>query len=203
MKNFFALLSSLLMLGTVPTALAQTQPFAWGVTGGVNLSRLVGKDISRPLRPGYRVGLVGEYRFATRWTLVGELVYSSQNGLGKVRSPLSNPAQVYYQNQYIILPLLLRFDPRQSAFFLEAGPQAASSLTHTNGIARRFGFGLVLGVGYRLGKHVIADARFTQDVVSRLKPIELVFPDQGGRIFTGSPARTYNQGFSTNLTYIF
>ncbi len=209
MKNRLILFAALLSCGATTTAQAQTRPFAWGVTGGVNFSRIVGRDIAPalPLRVGYRIGLAGEYKTDSRWTLAGELAYSNQDGTGEIRlSSAGNVSRFRYQNRYVILPLLLRFSPGKSGFFLEGGAQVTRFLPRlrTVTVRRLTGLGLVVGAGYRLGRHLTADVRLTQDVVSRTKPDVINFTDQNGTLIQSvTIARNYNQAFSANLTYFF
>lgn len=58
--------------------------------------------------------------------------------------------------------------------------------------------------GYRLGRHLTADVRLTQDVISRTKPEVINFTDQNGALIQSvTIARNYNQAFTAALTYFF
>ena len=178
----------------------------YGVTGGLNLSRVKNSiNLTGPLW-SYRVGLALERDFSEKLSLTGELVYSRQGG--SVSDVFSGK---YITNfDYLAVPLIARYRPSGKNFFIQAGGRIGFLVhnkevyTHNNSEARldhlrSLDAGILGGIGYRLGRHFVVDARYYYGLTTMFKDHWVLDPVTLEPIFLATP-KSFHRVWSLNLT---
>lgn len=189
--------------------------FRFGVVGGINAGQ-----INTPLVKSttgllwqYNVGVTVEQRFSSRFSLAYELKYARQGGTAKTSGLSGNDSNISEFN-YLTLPIISRFQPRGERIFIEIGGQVGYFLSGRNYFASKknqalsvqnmakIDAGLVGGLGYRLGKHLVTDARYYYGMREIRR--DLTAPDPT----TGIPTLIkfvpqYNRVWSLNFSYYF
>jgi hypothetical protein len=208
MRTLLQLALAFTLLGVGLRVCAQEKPFRWGLKAGLNGSRSFTKAGGTTFRPGYLTGLTAEYRFSPRWSLAADPAYSNQDETYWFTFSSTDPAvKVKLENRFLVLPVLVRFSPRANPFFAQLGLQGAYYLPR-NGLyytRRKVDVGLVAGAGYRLSRHWVVEARFTQGITSRSRPGEVVVADPNtGQIYlTEHVYRRFGQVGTFALSYFF
>ena len=186
----------------------------FGVTVGPNAGQIQTSLTLTNLLWRYNAGIALEQQFTRNFALASELIYSRQGS--RFSSTNGYVSDKYISAfDYINLPVLLRFRPKGERGFIEVGGQIGhllsansyhtsdkdrtfSSFQHTNKIDA----GLTGGVGYRLGPHVVVDARYYYGI----KPLRENYtaPDPQTGIPTNYRVeKLYNRVWSLNLSYYF
>ncbi len=172
------ILFCLVFLIIILNADAQIQ---YGPKGGMNLAKLVGKDISSTSeKVGFNAGGFVNIPIFSSLCVQAELLYSLQ-GSKKVGG-------IFYLN-YINIPLLLQY--KFGGFLGEIGPQFGSmlsaktkptngNLVSINGDFKSSDFSLAMGVGYQFKNRIGIDARYNLGLV------KIAYPsgDVENRVFT-------------------
>ncbi|GAB3223718.1 hypothetical protein GCM10027423_59040 [Spirosoma arcticum] len=115
---------------------------------------------------------------------------------------------------YLALPIMLRIRPKGERVFLEVGgqlgyllddkfyfkstPNQVVPIQHTQPVDA----GLTGGVGYRLGKHFVVDARYYYGMKPILTDFAVVNPQTGGSTLYVIE-NWYNRVYLLNLSYYF
>lgn len=217
MKTKFSssLLLSVLCLSINLSANGQNKPRV-GIVGGINASQIKTSTNLTNLLLRYNVGLAYEQQFSDKFALAGNFIYSKQGSSLKQATLGNGIKDKYITNfNYLALPVLLRFRPKGERTFIEAGGQigyliynksyntsdkekTTESFTHT----RKVDAGMVGGVGYRLGKNVVIDARYYYGLKPLRKSFTAPDPQTGASVFYRTD-RWYNRVWSLNFTYYF
>ncbi|RRB06842.1 porin family protein [Larkinella rosea] len=215
--NTFILYLLFWLIGSVSCQAQSIKTLRFGMTGGVNAG-LIKKDHLglQNILWRYKVGITVEKRFHKAMALVGEITYSRQGETVNadtytIQTGTIKDTQII-NFDYVAMPIMLRFRPRSERVFLAIGgqfgylidskfyfasaPDRTTPFAHTN----KLDAGLIGGVGFRLGRHLVADLKYFHG----MKPILANFtaPDPQ----TGVPTYYrregwYNRVFSLNLTY--
>lgn len=194
------------LFGNVWDSFAQNN-MRYGVTGGLNLSRVkTSINLTDPLWT-YRVGLALEMDFSDNLSLAGELVYSRQGG--SVDNVFSGKYITKFD--YLAAPIIARYRPGGKNFFIQAGGRIGF-LVHNNEIythndsegsldhLRSLDAGILGGIGYRLGNHFVVDARYYHGLTTMYKKHWVLDPITLEPIFYASP-KSFNRVWSLNLTF--
>lgn len=202
---------SVLLVNSV--CFAQSFPiYKIGLTGGVNAAQLQ-QITSSHLSWQYNAGVALEQRFSTSIALSYQLLYSKQGSSTPLTGSLGND-RLINQFDYISLPMMLRLNRGAKNFFIEAGGQggyllegkgyfaSAKNQASTFKHVHKFDFGLTGGIGCRLGRHLIADARYYYGLNPILADYTAPAPQTGTPTFY-RVAKWYNRVWSLNLSYYF
>jgi hypothetical protein len=177
-----------------------------GITGGSNASRIKTSTNLTDLLWSYNVGLAFEKGLSDDLSLASELVYSKQG------SSIDNVSSGEYITHfdYLALPVFVRYSPGGKNVFFQAGGKfgylvndkeiytynnTESNLDHL----RQWDAGVLGGIGYRIGKHVVVDARYYYGLTPLIKKHTVLDPVTLKPIFYGAD-RWYNRVWSLNLT---
>lgn len=176
------------------------------------MARFIEQGVSNTFFPACRFGLALEQRLTHRTALSYELLYSRQGNM----CYFSNPGlfdRLRTKSDYLLLPVSLRYKLKNSPVVLTPGIQLGYLIKyqvdflpkngHTNPdnpFLQRAEYGAFFGIGFRLGKHLFTEARYSQSLRSSLRSFVGVDPVTGLAVTKKSPER-YNQMVSLSLTY--
>jgi hypothetical protein len=152
-----------------------------GIKGSINLSSWAGDTRGLNLRPmcGVNIGALAQIKLSDEFDIQPEILYSNQ--VTKMKNVGANVSGVYYTGDikwnlsYINVPVLLKYSGDGKSF-IEAGPQvgfltsanASTKLTQYSPTVKQdvkeafesVDFGFVVGVGYNINQHLMADLRY-------------------------------------------
>lgn len=152
-----------------------------GVKGSLNLSSWAGDTRRLNLKPmfGANIGAFAQIKLSDKFDIQPEILYSNQ--VTKMKNVGANIFDIYYTGDlkwnlsYINVPILFKYSVDDKSF-IEAGPQvgfltsakASTKLTQYSPIVKQdvkeafesIDFGFVIGVGYNINQHLIADLRY-------------------------------------------
>lgn len=160
---------------------ANAQDVKLGIKGSVNLSSWTGDTRGLNLRPmfGVNVGALIQIKVTDELDIQPEVLYSNQ--VTKMKNVGANISGIYYTGDikwnlsYINVPVLFKYSTDDKSF-IEAGPQvgfltsakASTKLTQYSPTVTKdakeafesIDFGFVVGVGYNINQHLMADLRY-------------------------------------------
>ncbi|MVM32300.1 outer membrane beta-barrel protein [Spirosoma sp. HMF4905] len=159
----------------------------------------------------YNAGVSFGHRLTPSLSVAYDLLYSRQGGVDIETSVLGYGShQTIYKVDYLSLPIMVRYHPGGRRVFMAGGPQfgyllAAKSVDPTFSetsvwdlqYCYRLDVGLMAGLGYRLGKHLVLSSRYYYG----MKPIQK--PDPSTGVYSDAAQKLYNRIWSSNLTYYF
>ena len=152
-----------------------------GIKGSLNLSNWIGDTRGLNLRPmfGVIVGALAQIKLSDKFDIQPEVLYSNQ--VTKMKNAGTNVFGVYdtgdikWNLSYVNVPVLFKYSPDEKSF-IEAGPQVgfltsaktSTKLTQYSPIVKQdvkeafefIDFGFVIGVGYNINQHLMADLRY-------------------------------------------
>ncbi len=142
---------------------SQAQEINFGAKGGMNLANLSGARTSRGDMINFHVGVITEFVFRRGlFGLQPELLYSRQG---------ATSGNFYKANlDYLSVPVMFKFFPIRN-MSVDIGPQTSFLLNYKEGSsedpetirttgANNLDFGLNIGFGYNLDRHLFAHARY-------------------------------------------
>lgn len=206
------------LIGPLSCNAQATSSFRFGLTGGVNAGLIKNYGGYQSILWRYNAGITAEQRFSGAISLASELIYSKQgetvNMIGYTIYTGNTTDKQFIHFDYIALPVMLRVRPKGERAYLEAGgqigylthnsfhlasqPDQVRSVQHT----QPMDLGLIGGIGYRLGKHVMVDGRYYYGMKSILADYTRVDPQTGGVTLVKTD-QWYNRVWSLNLSYYF
>lgn len=160
---------------------ANAQDVKLGIKGSVNLSSWTGDTRGLNLKPmfGVNVGALIQIKVTDELDIQPEVLYSNQ--VTKMKNVGANISGIYYTGDikwnlsYINVPVLFKYSTDDKSF-IEAGPQvgfltsakASTKLTQYSPTVTKdakeafesIDFGFVVGVGYNINQHLMADLRY-------------------------------------------
>lgn len=189
--------------------------YRFGLTGGLSAAQINTPDIKTTTGPlwHYTVGIALQQRLSQKFALIYELKYARQGGRAETTGLLGNDVNITEFN-YVSLPLIIQFQPKGEPLFIELGGQIGYFLSGRNYFAShkdqalqtqnmaKLDAGLLAGLGYRLGQHIVIDARYYYGMKTLHRDFEIADP------VTGVPSMIklipqYNRVWSLNLSYYF
>lgn len=192
-----------------------------GVIGGANASQIKNNGGLQDILWRYNAGISLEQRFSPAVALAYELIYTRQGetvnndyySLSMGRT-VQNKQVITFD--YLALPIMLRVRPKGERAFLEIGGQVGRLITNdfyfTNPISptphaplrnlNKLDWGLTGGIGYRLGKHFVLDARYYYGMKPMLSDFTTIDPQTGASILNRRD-KWYNRVYSLNISYYF
>ncbi len=189
--------------------------FRLGVRGGLNLSRFSHTVTNNVFLRSYALGVALEYPVVRRLSIVSELIYSRQGNDLRVNNPSPMITKIVTKYDYILLPFLIRYQPPKTALLLCAGLQVGYLVRnetiflpvrgYTNQadpLLRRWDSGILLGVGSRLGKQFLLDARYFESFSTVYRPYAGPDPTTG-KLINLPAVQQFNQVISLNLSFYF
>jgi outer membrane protein with beta-barrel domain len=161
--------------------LVNAQEVKFGMKGGMNLSSWVGDTRGVGLSPrfGVNIGALAQIKLSENFDIQPEIFYSTQgtrfkNVYANVNN-LSYKGDIKWKLSYLSIPVLFKYSADGKSF-VEAGPQigfltsakASTKLTQysptidqdVKNMFESVDFSLVIGVGYEITQHLIADLRY-------------------------------------------
>lgn len=125
------MLFGLLLIGS--TAIGFSQEIKFGVKAGLNLASLSGEypsALTHKSKVGFHLGGTAEYELNDKFSLLGELLISTQGGISEYRKDYYNTSMGnYYETQTqtlkltnLNLPILIKYHITEK-LSIEAGPQ--------------------------------------------------------------------------------
>lgn len=108
---------------------AQTQPFTFGLKGGVNVATFYGDAVDNAeVVPLFNAGIFANYRFSRNFSVQAEALYTGRGA--EIDSPLANTktGTTEYQLGYISVPVLLKYHFANSSDWtpnIYVGPQVS------------------------------------------------------------------------------
>lgn len=199
MRSLFLTLSTLLILST---SFGQVQ---FGLKAGLNLASIkdVGLDNSKA-RIGYNAGGMLQWKFAEKFLLRPELLYSVKG----YRSPASQTNdEATASLSYVNLPILFGFRPTQNLSLL-LGPELGfltSAKSNFGGTShdisstyREFDIGIDLGLAYYVSKGFGVDLRYCYGFKGL---VNVVYTDQYGNV-TSQGKTGANRVFQLGIYYV-
>lgn len=190
-----------------------TKPFHLGLTAGINAAQLQQASNRSHLLWRYNVGVAAEQRFSQVWAIASSLGYARQGSSTPVTGSAGND-KLINAFDYISLPVLIRYNPKARRSFLEAGGQVGYLLSAkgyfgssknqptTFRYVNNLDVGLTGGVGYRLGDHLVVDARYYHGTQPILANHSAPDPQTGISTYY-QVVKWYNRVWSINLTHYF
>ncbi len=126
------MLLSMLLFCSATVGFSQ-ESVKYGLKAGLNLSSLVGEypaGLTHKSQGGFHAGVTAEYDLKGKFSLVGELLVSTQGGVSEYQKNYFNSFMGnYYEKQtqtinvtYLNLPVLVKYHITEK-FSVEAGPQ--------------------------------------------------------------------------------
>jgi hypothetical protein len=193
---------------------AQTKvSYRLGVTAGVNAAQLQQSSVRSHLLWRYNAGVALTQQISPRFGIAYELHYSRQGSSTPVTGT-GGDDKVITAFDYVNLPVLFRYQPRSERGFIEVGgqggyllsgkgyfnstPNQASRFSHTNKVDG----GLIVGVGTRLGTHLVVDARYYHGLNQILTNYSAPDPITGVSTYY-QVVKWYNRVWSLNLACFF
>jgi len=152
-----------------------------GIKGSLNLSSWAGDTRGLNLRPmfGVNIGALTQIKLSDKFDIQPEVLYSNQ--VTKMKNAGANVFGVYdtgdikWNLSYVNVPVLFKYSADEKSF-IEAGPQVgfltsakiSTKLTQYSPIVKQgvkeafesIDFGFVIGVGYNINQHLMADLRY-------------------------------------------
>ncbi len=186
-----------------------------GVRAGLNTAQFVSSiagNSNRILRPS--AGLAVEYSINPHFSLNTELSYSKMGG--RYQSAFgANTITFTRQFDQLYIPVLLRYYPKASRVFIEAGGQIGYVLSSqitlddaSKGTIQNYNKwnqvdgGLVVGTGYKLSDKLLLSLRFYKGEVAVFPSYTSTDPATGLTTMH-NVVKTTNQTISINATYYF
>ena len=189
--------------------------YKFGLIGGVSAAQISTPSLKTisGLLWYYTTGVGLQQRFSQRLALVYELKYIRQGAKAKVSGIMGNDV-IVTEHDYVTLPILVQFQPKNEPVFVQLGGQSGYFLAGRSYFASgkdqasqaqnmtKLDAGLTAGVGYRLGRHGVLDARYYYGMRRIHEDFEIDDPT------TGMPTLIrlvpqYNRAWSLNLSYYF
>jgi hypothetical protein len=160
---------------------ANAQDVKVGIKGSLNLSSWAGDTRGLNLRPmfGVNIGALTQIKLSDKFDIQPEVLYSNQ--VTKMKNAGVNISDIYYTGDikwnlsYVNVPVLFKYSADDKSF-IEAGPQVgfltsaktSAKLTQYSPIVKEdvkeafefIDFGFVIGVGYNINQHLMADLRY-------------------------------------------
>ena len=223
MKTFMKktlILSGLSLLFGLLTAHGQRMTtYRFGITGGLNANQIKNDGGLQGILWRYNVGISLEQRFSPAIALAYQLVYSRQGEsvnnnyrLSASSGTVSNKQIIIFD--YVALPIMLRVRPKGERAFLEVGGQVGTLIHNdfyfTNPPSSvppspiqhltKIDAGLTGGVGYRLGEHLVVDARYYYGMKPVLSDFSAINPQTGASTLY-KREKWYNRVYLLNLSY--
>ena len=149
----------------------------FGVLGSVNFTSMTSNDLlnKEEYKTGFQIGVFVEIPFGEKFSLQPEILYSTQGVKGIVPlyydpipgAPAPEPVFGEYKLDYIKIPVLAKIYLIKN-FSLEIGPSfnflindefKFISITNSD-LAKRFEFGGVIGLSYKIKSRFIANAKY-------------------------------------------
>ncbi|MBO0953159.1 porin family protein [Fibrella forsythiae] len=210
-KLIFCLLCA---LSLSPVYSQRKLAYKLGLTGGVSAAQINSPSLKTTtgLLWHYTTGIALQQRFSQKFALAYELKYARQGGKAQ---PFGYDF-ITTESNYVSLPIIGQFQPKGGPMFIEIGGQIGYFLssrsyfvshkdqalsTSTQNI-NRLDAGLLAGVGYRFGQHLVIDARYYYGMRRIYENFEIADPVTGIPIlFNATPQ--YNRLWSLNLSYYF
>lgn len=122
MKKIFTLITCLALVSGVFAQTESSKKYSWGVKAGLNVSSLVGSDVSgAKMKAGFHAGLVSEYRFCNYFAAGSELLFSLQ-GTG-----VKDGGDAKLNIGYINIPMMAKFYVTEK-LSIDVGPQIGFAL---------------------------------------------------------------------------
>jgi hypothetical protein len=186
--------------------------YKFGLTGGVNAAQLE-QVVRSHLLWRYNAGVALEQSLSPGISVAYQFIYSQQ-GSSTPLGGSSGSDKIVNTFNYISLPAMLRFSRRTNKLFFEIGGQGGyllngrgyfnSSKNQTTVFqhTHKFDIGLTGGIGYRLGAHWVADARYYHGLEPILSDFTAPNPQTGIPTFY-RVVKWYNRVWSLNMSYYF